>query len=376
MNEKKPSVAELIEYFESGCKNEKLLGLELEHFIVDKKTRRSLPYYGGVELLLTRLQPLYGEAIISDMGNIIGVSNERANITLEPAAQFEISAAPSADLSEIKNIYDEFTNIVTPLLDEINCEFVCLGYHPKSIIDELPLIPKSRYNHMYSHFEKTGNCGKNMMKGSAAAQVNIDYSSEADFKKKFRVSCVMGPLIAFICDNTPIFEGKPYDGNMARTYIWNNVDPARSGIPPGALDMDYGFGDYAEYIYNMPDIYVPENESEYMEHCLSMVFPDVRLKTRLELRMADSMPIDAAMDFMKLLSAMFYNEQRLNDFYKMTEHIKNSDVDEAKASLMRDGQNAVVYGKTAAEWITEIFKNGGSYEEFKRKVRRHYPQQI
>ena len=374
MNFKEYSISALVDYFVSGCKKEKLLGLELEHFVVDKQSRRSVPYTDGIERLLNRLQPLYGEPIFSDSHHIIGVTRETANITLEPAAQLEISIMPSSDLSEIARIYYEFIKILTPLLDEMGFELVCLGYHPKSKIDELPLIPKQRYEHMYSHFAKTGTRGKYMMKGSAATQVNIDYESETDFKKKFRVANILGPLLAFICDNAIFFEGEPFTMNMVRTFIWDDVDPARSGVPQSALDRDFGFRDYAEYIYNMPEIFLPEDKAEYLEHALTMAFPDVRLKTRLELRMADSMPIEAAMDFMTLLSDIFYNEVRLNEFYQATVDIKNSDVAAAKNELIRKGKDAIVYGRSTNEWLSKIWPSGGKYERFKHALRGNNPQ--
>lgn len=362
---KKPDISELVKYFESGCKEEKLLGLELEHFVIDKKTGHSIPYSnspgraGGIEQLLTQLQPLYGEPILSDSGRIIGITGEESAITLEPAAQLEISIAPKSDIAEISAVYEKFIGIISPVLTELGWELKCTGYHPLSKIDEMPLIPKSRYEHMYSHFAKVGTRGKYMMKGSAATQINIDYTSELDFIKKFRVANILGPIFAFVCDNSSTFEGKPYDKHMVRTYIWDDVDRMRSGIPPGALDCEYGFLDYAKYIHDMPEIYTPDDEDsltdeDMIEHVLSMVFPDVRLKTRLELRMADSMPIGSALDFVKLVSDIFYNEDRLDVLYDKTLGIGNQDVEEAKTALIENGENAVIYGGPVHNWLSEI----------------------
>ncbi|MCL2422020.1 MAG: glutamate-cysteine ligase family protein, partial [Defluviitaleaceae bacterium] len=268
-----------------------------------------------------------------------------------------------------------FTAKLAPILDDMGCELVNVGYHPKSRIDELPLIPKERYKYMEAHFKTTGTKGKNMMKGSAASHVSLDYENEADFKRKFRVANILGPLLSFICDNTPVFEGEPFAGRMARTHIWNDVDPARSMVVRDALDSDFGFREYAKYIYDLPPVLLIEGDkttftgtrlvseifadrkmtNEDMTHVSSMAFPDVRLKSHVEIRMADSMPIGQALAYVALLKGIFYDSTNLDRLYEMTIDVKNSHVTEAKAALMKHGQEAQVYGRRAMDWITELF---------------------
>ncbi|MCL2386602.1 MAG: glutamate-cysteine ligase family protein [Defluviitaleaceae bacterium] len=370
----------LAEYFASGCKKDQLLGVELEHFVIDRKTRASLPFENNVELLLCRLQPLFGEPIFSQ-GRIIGITHAPeaflgAEISLEPAAQLEISISPSACIREIFDTYNHFAKIISPVLEEHDAELFCAGYHPKSKIDELPLIPKQRYQYMNDYFQKTGTMGKNMMKGTAAAQVSIDYEDEADFSKKFRVACILSPLFSLICDNSKIFEGQPYNGRMLRTHIWNNVDPRRSNTVANALDGDFGFRDYAKYIYEMPPIFMPQgNETVYtgaktvseifanramtqsdIDHVLSMAFPDVRLKNLIEIRTADSMPIDETLAFAALIKGLMYDKSNLDKLHNETAHVKNHDVTQAKTQLIQHGANAIIYGKPAKLWLEEILQ--------------------
>lgn len=348
----------MADYFASGCKKEKLFGLELEHFVVDASTCCSLPYDKGVEVLLERLQPLYGEPIFStkEKGRIIGIMGKEAAITLEPAAQLEISIAPSSEIAEVERIYNEFIAILNPILEDMGCKLVYAGYHPKSKVDELPLIPKIRYDYMEKYFATAGTRGKYMMKGTAATQVSIDYSSEEDFSKKFRVANIIGPFLSMMYDNTHIFEGEPFTGKMARTYIWNDVDPARSMVAKGGLDkVPFGFYDYAEYVYDTPPIFIVENgkekytgskpaseifadraiTTEEVEHIIAMVFPDVRLKTSLELRTTDSVPFESAKAYMNLLNSIFYDEANLNAIYQATLDIGNRQVAALKEGLMK-----------------------------------------
>jgi glutamate--cysteine ligase len=353
----------LIEYFESGCKKEQLIGVELEHFVLDRETRESITYEGGVEKILQCVQPLIGEAVYSQ-GRIIGISGADYEISLEPAAQLEISIKPSSGLEEIRNTYDAFIEIISPILDESGYELFCAGYQPISEAEILPLIPKQKYELMNEYFKTTGTCGTRMMRGTASTQINIDYENETDFIKKFRVANILSPIFSFMCDTT---------GEMTRTHIWNNVDPVRSAIVKNALNLeDFGFEDYAKYIMDLPPIFLMQNmistESkpvselfagrllthEDIEHITSMAFPDVRLKKYLEIRMADSMPIDDVLNFSAIVQNIFYDAAALEKFYNDTLKIKNHHVAEAKAALIKHGENAKIYGKPASEWRLEL----------------------
>ncbi|MCL2217463.1 MAG: glutamate-cysteine ligase family protein [Defluviitaleaceae bacterium] len=374
MDFRERNLAAMVEYFAAGCKADKLLGLELEHFVTHRETGLSLPYENGVEEILNRLHPLYGRPILSD-GRIIGIMRDSAYITIEPAAQLEISIGPSREIAGIGRVYEEFTQTIAPILKDLNCRLETSGYHPKSKADDLPLIPKPRYEYMYKYFATVGVNGKHMMKGTAATQVSIDIESEADFRVKFRVANIIGPLLSLICDNTKIFEGRPFPGRLARTHIWNNVDPDRSMVVAGALDGDFGFAEYAKYVYDSPAILRVDNgETSYagatpvseifasrlmtqadIEHVISMMFPDVCLKSHLEIRMADSMPIDRALAYTALLKGLFYHEENLYALHEQTIHIKNHDVAEAKKALMSGGKTAQVYAKPALEWMATLF---------------------
>lgn len=381
------NIAALVEYFAFGCKKEQLLGVELEHFVIDKKTRFSLPYENGVEEILRRLQPLYGTPVYSQ-GRIIGIAHADSDISLEPAAQLEISIYPTPCIDKIKNTYDEFLAKISPILDEKNCELFYAGYHPKSKASELALIPKQRYEFMQNYFNSTGTHGEHMMKGTAAVQISIDYEDESDFSKKFRVANILCPLFSFICDNTKIFEGEPFRGRMARAHIWNNVDLCRSMLVQNACDGNFGFHDYAKYIYEMPPIFIlQENEAVYtgnkpnseiftkrkltqndIEHITSMAFPDVRLKNLIEIRVADSMPIIETLAFTALIKGIFYNKTNLNKIFDETIKIKNKDVSEAKTSLIMYGADAKIYKKPVKFWLEKLLQMAQSGLNEKEKA--------
>ena len=374
MDHKKHNIERLISYFNSRCKKKKLIGLKLEHFVVRAHTWESLTYYGGIKQLLERLVQISGKPMYY-RENIIGIIREGANINLEPGGQLNISFDPSNGITDLKQMYDDFMAKIVPLLDDMGYRLLTVGYRPVCMIDDLPLVPSKRFEVLEEYFRYTGLMGKHMMKGCAATHVSIDYEDEYDFKKKFRVACILGPLFAFVCHNSKFFEGEPFKGRMLRTQIWNNVCPLRSNLVPGCLDKDFGFSDYASYIYDMPAVMVKKRgdyvavdklsfsqvyaetpfEEEDVIHAVSMVFPDVCLKNRIEIRVADSLPIYTALAYAALIKGLMYDDSNLDNLYDMTLKVRSFDVYRAKQELIAKGMDGVIYNRPVKDWLKRIF---------------------
>lgn len=368
----------IAEYIRSGAKPSEDIGVELEHFITDENNR-SVSYYGerGVGAILERLARFFDEKIYSE-GRLIALSNGKCHLTLEPAAQLEISIEPCGYIDEIDKIYHEFLAITEPVLNEYGYRLVTMGYQPADKVNELKMIPKKRYEYMDRYFKSTGGHGINMMRGTASAQVSIDYINEEDCIKKFRLANVLVPLLAFITDNAAVFEGAPYDGRMIRTLIWNDVDGDRCGIVPGGTSKDFSVKKYAEYIMNAPAILIEENgEAVYtgdkklkdiykerrmtkseIDHALSMFFPDVRLKHYIEIRPADSMPIEYVLSYAALIKGIFMSMDAVYRYLDM-DSITDEEVAYAKTELMTRGFDACVYGKRASDVLEILVKTAG-----------------
>lgn len=367
----------LEEYFQSGCKNADgnfYFGLEVEHFIVDKESLRSIDYFeeNGIEKILLELSVYYEDKIMSN-GHIIGLKGADDVITLEPAAQIEISIKPQDSIEKAREIYNIFISRVNNIIKNYGYKIVNLGYHPKSKVDELQLIPKDRYKFMDFYFNSSGTCGKNMMKGSASTQISIDYFDELDFIKKFKTACILGPAIALLTDNSPIFEGEIYNKNLLRQYIWQNVDDARSRVVSIIDCDDFGFEKYAQYLYNVPLIVDIQNQkSVYTEDCaknlymdkdltendieniISMVFPDVRLKKYIEIRVADSMPEEYIFSYTALIKGLFIKPEKIFSYVDNIGDIRFNDIEEAKEILSEKGYDGIIYGKDVSRIINDI----------------------
>ena len=313
----------LIEYFMQGMKEDcgARLGVEVEHFIVDPVRQAAVPYSGdrGVRQILTRLMERYPGARILQDDDFFGFSVPEFTVTLEPAAQIEISM----------------------------------------------MIPKKRYDLMNAWFRTSGTGGMEMMRGTASLQVSIDYSSEEDFRTKIRAAYFFSPILKMLCDNAVAFQGRSLETNLKRTDIWRRTDPLRCGLQPDVFSGSCTFADYADFIGRMPPIFLKkegqaepagsrtvaelfegrEMKEEEIVHVLSMAFPDVRLKQFLELRFADSVPLPFVKAYAALIKGLLYSEaglafagERIRDL-----RISEDTVRQAEDSLMAEGWGAKVF---------------------------------
>lgn len=360
------NIEKISDYIRQGEKKSSRIGVEIEHFIVDG-SGESVNYNDGVCVILERISQFFDEKFYSD-GNLISLSNGRYHLTLEPAAQLEISIEPLEDIDAIRAEYDDFISIIQPVLDDFGYRLVTLGYQPVSKVADLPLIPKKRYMFMDEYFRHTGKYGINMMRGTASSQVSIDYTDEQDCAKKFRTANILSPIFAMICDNSPVFEGESYNGRMIRAKIWSDLDNDRCGIAKCSMDKFFSYSSYAKYIANAPAILIEENgESVYtgskkikdiyknrelttsdVEHLLSMFFPAVRLKQYIEIRPADSMPIEYSLSYAAFVKGIFESIGLVYECLGMND-ITLNDVLSASEELIKHGFDAFIYGRKVTE---------------------------
>ena len=368
----------LIAFFEAGKTppNQRKMGLELEHIIVSKGTGKTVGYYDtkGIEYILQELSSYY-ENTTSYQQHMIGLERENNIVTLEPAGQFEIALRPTASIETAAKLYTSVLRELEPILEALDYQMLNIGYHPKNNAREMPLIPKKRYQFMDQYFKTTGHHGIDMMRGSASTQVSLDYIDEEDFINIFRLGNILCPLLALLTDNTPYFMGRPYNGYLARTVVWNDVDADRAMVVKDALNQPFGFREYADYILNSPAILIldeegtpkytgatpikelykdrPMTEAEII-HVLSMFFPDVRLKTYAEIRMADSMPLPYALAYLALLKGLFYSNKNKTELLEQFQGIQDKDVKEAKETLIANGYRSNIYGKTPKTLLLDL----------------------
>ena len=356
-------------YFKENEKNEDdfKIGIELEHFIVDKNTLETISYYGqaGVESTLRDLVEK-GYSPYREGEYILGANKGSKYISLEPGSQFEFSVSPKYNLLEIEDEYIEFLEDLMPILASKGQCLLNVGYHPKTKIDDIKLLPKKRYDYMFEYFKDRGSHAHNMMKGTCSLQVSIDYKSEEDFVKKLKVGNYISPVLYSIFENAPYFEGEISNIHNIRAYIWENCDKDRSGTIEAIFDKDFSYEKYGEYILNAPPIFIKKDnrevftghkknkdilmdykniETEELEHLMTMMFPDIRAKKYLEFRMIDSLPYPLNFAAIALIKGIFYHDKNLEILYKEILEVEKHDIDIAKNQMYKLGFYGELKGK-------------------------------
>ncbi|NPD31740.1 C26 family cysteine hydrolase domain-containing family [Eggerthellaceae bacterium zg-997] len=364
--------AKLVAFFRAGVKDKQMFGYELEHIVLRKDTEGPVSYDepGGIREVLERMAPRY-ERRISHDDDLMGLVRGNEVVSLEPAAQIEVSAGPFSKVSDAEQSYLSFRESLDPVLEELGLFTPMVGYNPSVKASELRLIPKFRYDSMDRFLSAEAYAGVTMMRGSASLQVSIDYHSEQDALCKFRIAEAIAPILALMCDNSPLYEGEVRTSQMVRMGVWDAMNQDRVGVVPGSLDPDFSFERYADYILSRGAILVPDgdewryvgNQTFYevyadremtdfeVEHALSMVWPDARLKNFVEIRPADAMPFDFSLAYVTLIKSLFYGPANLEVLDALLRGVTEDDVRAAKHDLFRRGYAARVYGRSMEFWV-------------------------
>ncbi|WIY26297.1 glutamate--cysteine ligase [Parasedimentitalea psychrophila] len=313
--------SQLAEYLAEGCKpkSDWRIGTEHEKFGFCKDSLKPLPFAGerSIVAVLQGLRDSYGWSEVTEGGNLIGLEKDGANVSLEPGGALELSGAPLETIHETCDEVNIHLREVKDIADKIGVGFIGLGAAPIWNHDEMPLMPKGRYQLMNDYMTKVGTMGRDMMRRTTTVQVNLDFGSEADMVQKLRVALALQPVATALFANSPFFEGKPNGHKSWRSKIWRHLDDARTGMLPFAFDEGFGFEAYAEYALDVPMYFVYRDGvyinalgmsfrdflkgelpalpgekatlSDWADH-LTTAFPEARIKKYMEMRGADGGP--------------------------------------------------------------------------------------
>ncbi len=333
---------QLIASFASGekPKDRWRIGTEHEKFVYSVRDHHA-PSWGepnGILALLTELEQ-FGWKPVVEGGNVIALTGADGSVSLEPAGQFELSGAPLENLHETCSETGRHLEQVKAAGEKLGIGFLGLGMWPDKTRAELPIMPKGRYAIMLRHMPRVGSMGLDMMLRTCTIQVNLDYASEADMVQKFRVGLALQPLATALFANSPFTEGKPNGMLSYRSHIWSDTDPHRTGMLPFVFEDGFGYERYAEYALDVP-MYFVYREGRYIDAAglsfrdflrgelsvlpgekptlddwndhLSTAFPEVRLKTFLEMRGADGGPWNRICALPALWVGLLYDQGALD----------------------------------------------------------------
>ncbi len=352
----------LVEFHASGSRPREqwTIGTEHEKFGFRLDDLRPPTFDGdrGIEAMLRGLTR-FGWEPYEEKGKIIALLREGASVTLEPAGQLELSGAMLENVHETCCETMQHLQEVKTVAEELQLGFLGMGFQPKWRRDEMPWMPKGRYQIMRNYMPKVGSLGLDMMTRTCTVQVNLDFASEADMVKKFRVSLALQPIATALFADSPFTEGKPNGFLSYRSHIWTDTDPNRTGMLDFVFEDGFGFERYVDYLLDVP-MYFTYRGGEYIDCAgrsfkdfmagklpnlpgalptmkdwgdhMTTAFPEVRLKKYLEMRGADGGPWNRLCALPAFWVGLLYDDEALDAAWDLVK-----DFTMAERNALRDG---------------------------------------
>jgi glutamate--cysteine ligase len=372
------SVRQLADYLAVGCKPHEhfRIGTEHEKFGFARTDFSPPPYEpGGIRAMLEGIRDLGWEKI-EDQGQLIGLKHAGESVSLEPGGQFELSGAPLATLHETRAELDRHFADVHRVAGPLGLGFAPLGFHPTATRAQMPFMPKSRYAIMRRYMQLVGTLGLDMMLRTCTVQVNLDFASEADMRRKLRVGLLLQPVATALFANSPFTEGKPNGFLSARANVWTDTDADRTGIPAVFFEEGFGFERYADWLLDVPMYFVARDGKlldvagssfrawlagrnpaltgltptlgDFADH-YTTVFTEVRLKRFLEMRGADAGSPAMMLAQSAFWVGLLYDEAALEAAVRLVGAYSWRELAAIRSAVPRQGLGAPVGARTVGD---------------------------
>ncbi len=372
----------IINYFNSGIKKKLLIGVENEKFLFSKKFNRRANY-SEVKKVLSLLKSKYNWNPVKEKNNLVGLSYLGKSISLEPGNQIELAGSKLKNIHEVCSEGNLFQKQLNDVCEKIGLESFAIGYDPYTKLSKVPKNPKSRYKVMTKEMPKGGKLSLNMMYQTAGTQINLDYLSEKDFIKKFKLIASLTPLSIGIFANSPIKEKKLTRYLSYRSKVWQST--SRGGLPKIFLEK-LDFEKYADFIINKPLLFINKGDKvisakgktfhDYMmgniieiknlkprkkdlEVHLSTIFTELRLKKYIEIRSLDACEWDCHCAGPAFYTGLVYSN--LEESLDIIKNWKPNDILNAYIEAPKKGLKTEINKKSIRYWgkvFLEISKKG------------------
>jgi len=362
-----------------------LIGAESEKFGVHEKTGLTLGYGGEYSVcqVFSSLQAEHGwEPIVeTEGGPIIGLKRGGASITLEPAAQLELSGEPLVDLHAIFAENQQHLREIKEVTERLSIAWLATGFHPLARLSELSWVPKLRYPIMREYLPQKGAAGLDMMQRTATVQGNFDWSSEEDAMSKLTLALKLSPLMQAWFSNAPFIEGRQSERLSERARVWRHMDPSRSGLIESLWSKrTLRYQDYADWAISAGMFLIKREGkivkntgqpfADFLQHGfeghqatlddwklhLGTLFPEARLKNTLEVRAIDSLPPNLAVASLAVWTGLFYDSQALDEALDLVEPFTFDAVEAQRDGLVARGLHAPLLDRSGFEWAERLFE--------------------
>ena len=370
------SKEQIIDYFKSGIKQTKdfRIGIEHEKFLFSNVDDKRINYLKVKEMFSALLE--FGWNPILEEKNIIGLNKGGKNITLEPGNQIELSGDKLNNIHEACAESQDYLFELRQVTEKLGINIVSAGFDPISKLNEIPNNPKQRYKLMTKDMPLGGELSLDMMYRTCGTQLNIDYNSEEDFIKKFKVVNSIVPISIALFANSAIVEKKKSNYLSYRSKVWQST--SRGGLPKLFFE-DLDFEKYAEFSINFPILFIEHEgtyisgrkytfkdfmegkineirnrlptESDLTTH-LSTIFTENRLKKYIELRSMDTCGWDCLCSGPAFNIGILYGN--LNEVYELISTWDKNKVINAYLEAPKKGFNTQLMGKDLLHWASTL----------------------
>jgi glutamate--cysteine ligase len=374
---------QIINYFKSGIRETKnfKIGIEHEKFLFNQNKNKRVDY----PTILKLFEGLYefGWKPIYENKNVIGLKKNGKSITLEPGNQIELSGDQLNNIHEACSESQDYLFEIKQVIKKLNLKIVSAGFDPISRISEVPNNPKQRYKVMTKDMPNGGELSLDMMYRTCGTQLNIDYNSEKDFIKKFKIANSIVPISIALFANSSIVEKKNSNYLSYRSKVWQNT--SRGGLPEAFFD-NMNFEKYADFAINFPMLFI-QKDNEYISgknylfkdfmngkikelknklptkddlttH-LSTIFTENRLKKYIELRSMDACGWECLCSGPAFNTGILYGN--LDEAYDLISKWDKNKIINAYLDAPKKGFNTELMGKDLFYWtsiLLEISKKG------------------
>jgi glutamate--cysteine ligase len=270
------------------------VGIELEWLAVDARDPARPAPIAAVESVTRSLGSLPGGSIL----------------TFEPGGQVELSSPP-LPLACACSVTASDAAVLGQALAAAGVALVALGLEPGTRRERALHSP--RYDAMEAYFDSANGAGRTMMRSTAALQINIDLGDAANIERRWRAAHDLGPVLAASFANSPIGGTGPTGYRSTRLAVWAAIDRARTAPAANGAGCR---ADWADYALAAPVMLVRASDDRHvpvlqhlsfddwidrghdlgwptlddLEYHLTTLFPPVRPRGWLELRMLDAVP--------------------------------------------------------------------------------------
>jgi len=370
------SKQQIIEYFESGVKQTKdfRIGIEHEKFLFNNQDNKRINYSKIKDMFAALLE--FGWNPILEKGNIIGLNKGGKNITLEPGNQIELSGEKLNHIHEACAESQDYLFELRQVTKKLDINLVSAGFDPISKLNEIPNNPKQRYELMTKDMPLGGELSLDMMYRTCGTQLNIDYNSEEDFIKKFKIVNSIVPISIALFANSSIVEKKNSGYLSYRSKVWQNT--SRGGLPKLYFE-ELNFEKYADFIMNFPILFIQNNdtyisgkkyifkdfmdgkideisnrlptENDLTTH-LSTIFTENRLKKYIELRSMDTCGWDCLCAGPAFNIGMLYGN--LDEVHELVSKWDKDKIINSYFEAPKKGFNTQLMGKDLLYWSSTL----------------------